>query len=129
MRLAADLVVGNLNEDGYLTATDEELVDGFLQARGPARVEPIPFERGMKPRPPWESQAAGLEAGQNSAAGAAEDIVGERAAALAIITEAREIIHHLDPLGVGARDLRECLLIQISAQRREAELVLNAAKP
>ena len=28
VRLAADLVVGNLNEDGYLTATDEELVDG-----------------------------------------------------------------------------------------------------
>jgi len=52
LRLAADLVVGNLNEDGYLTATDEELVDGLLQARGPARVEPIPFERGMKARLP-----------------------------------------------------------------------------
>jgi RNA polymerase sigma-54 factor len=41
------------------------------------------------------------------------------------VAEAREIIHHLDPLGVGARDLRECLLIQIAAQRREAELVLK----
>ena len=48
VRLAADLVVGNLNEDGYLTASDEELVDGLLQARGPARAEPIPFERGIK---------------------------------------------------------------------------------
>jgi RNA polymerase sigma-54 factor len=34
-------------------------------------------------------------------------------------------VNHLDPLGVGARDLRECLLIQIAAQRREAELVLK----
>ena len=59
VRLAADLVVGNLNEDGYLTATDEELVDGFLQARGPARAEPIPFERGMKARPVWETRPPG----------------------------------------------------------------------
>src|SRR5580698_8382883 len=50
VRLAADLVVGNLNEDGYLTASDEELTDALLQMRGPARAEPIPFERGMKHR-------------------------------------------------------------------------------
>ena len=49
----------------------------------------------------------------------------ERAAALATVVEAREIVNHLDPLGVGARDLRECLLIQIAAQRREAEMVLK----
>ena len=34
VRLAADLVVGNLNEDGYLTASDDELVNGLFQARG-----------------------------------------------------------------------------------------------
>jgi RNA polymerase sigma-54 factor len=38
VRLAADLVVGNLNEDGYLTSTDEELVDAFLETRGPAHA-------------------------------------------------------------------------------------------
>ncbi len=41
--------------------------------------------------------------------------------------EAREIVNHLDPLGVGARDLRECLLIQIAAQRHEAEMVMGRA--
>ena len=39
--------------------------------------------------------------------------------------EALCIIHQLDPLGVGARDLRECLLLQIQAQKREAEFVLR----
>ena len=48
VRAATELVVGNLNEDGYLTATDEELVESLLQFRVPARPEPIPFERGPR---------------------------------------------------------------------------------
>ncbi len=39
-------------------------------------------------------------------------------AASSWLQEAREIVNHLDPVGVGARDLRECLLIQI---KRTAE--------
>ena len=53
--MAADLVVGNLNEDGYLTASDEELVQALIEARVPTRVEPIPFERGVKTRLAWEA--------------------------------------------------------------------------
>ena len=130
VRLAADLIVGNLNEDGYLTATDDELVDGLLEARGPALAEPIPFERGMKPRPAWETHSLGTGLDLAASAGATGDTgeADERAAALATVQEARRIIHHLDPLGVGARDLRECLLIQISAQRREAEIVLKRVR-
>jgi RNA polymerase sigma-54 factor len=133
VRLAADLVVGNLNEDGYLTATDEELAEGLLEARGPVRAEPIPFERGMKSRPGWEVHQPATEGLDIAAAGAAQNPgdelqSDERELALATVREARAIIHHLDPLGVGARDLRECLLIQISAQRREAEIVLKRAQ-
>jgi RNA polymerase sigma-54 factor len=151
VRLAADLVVGNLNEDGYLTADDEELADALLQARAPARAEPIPFERGMKHRlnglreagPVLANSMAELAAGTVDLAAGAVSTNGnghgplaacgervacdERAAAMATVAEAREIINHLDPLGVGARDLRECLLIQIAAQRREAELTLKRA--
>jgi RNA polymerase sigma-54 factor len=134
VRLAADLIVGNLNEDGILTATDEELVDGLLQTRGPARAEPIPFERGMKGRPGWELHSATTGTGVEIAASGVAENAGdagessERTAALAIVKEALAIVHHLDPLGVGARDLRECLLIQIAAQRREAEIVLKRAE-
>ena len=119
VRLAADLIVGNLNEDGYLTATDDELVDGLLQARGPALAEPIPFERGMKGRAAWEMEVAAAEGPSDAV------VPDERALALAVVGEGLKIVHQLDPLGVGARDLRECLLIQIAAQRREAELVLK----
>jgi RNA polymerase sigma-54 factor len=52
---------------------------------------------------------------------------GERAKYMATVQEARAIVHNLDPLGVGARDLRECLLIQITAMRREAEMVRKRA--
>ncbi len=134
---AAELIVGNLNENGYLTATDDELVDAVLQLmQQPVRNEPIPFERGMKPKATWQLELGPQEppksdgpsgtAGEgliDLAAGAAGD--EQRAAALAIVEAAREVVHQLDPLGVGARDLRECLLIQIRAQRREAQIVLR----
>ncbi len=160
VRLAADLVVGNLNQDGYLTASDDELADALLLLRPPARAEPIPFERGMKHRltahthPAMGSAtleiAAAAASGANGAAGspphgisdaassaainrasgdghASPGVCEERAAALAIVVQAREIVNQLDPLGVGARDLRECILIQIKAQRREAEMALTRA--
>ncbi len=37
--------------------------------------------------------------------------------------QGRNLMRQLDPAGVGARDLRECLIWQIEAQRREAELL------
>jgi RNA polymerase sigma-54 factor len=138
VRLAADIVVGNLNEDGYLTATDEELAEALLQMRGPVRPEPIPFERGMK----FKAAGVANPAYSNSShevvelAAAAEtnghrafhpESAEEHAAAMATVVHAREIVNHLDPLGIGARDLRECLLIQIDAQRREAGMALKRA--
>ena len=48
--------------------------------------------------------------------------------ALAAVVQAREIVNYLDPVGVGARDLRECLLIQICAQQREAAIVSEPAQ-
>ena len=133
MRMAADLVVGNLNQDGYLTATDEELVEALLEMLGTARTEPIPFERGLKGRPAWEEHRSAKEAGLDVAAsgsGVAFNVgghFGARAKCLATVQEARTIVHNLDPLGVGARDLRECLLIQITAMHREAEMVRKRA--
>lgn len=61
---AAYSIIGNLNEDGYLTATLEELAQGD-----------------------------GYE--------------------LKTVEEALALVQELDPAGVGARDLRECLLIQL----------------
>jgi RNA polymerase sigma-54 factor len=127
VREAAELVVGNLNENGYLTASDEELVESLMQFRTPARSVPIPFERGTKSKLGYRFDP---DAGES---GSAEEEVAEIAAAadqererlLAVVAEARGVVNHLDPVGVAARDLRECLLIQIKAQQSEAAIVLR----
>jgi RNA polymerase sigma-54 factor len=83
LRACAELIVGNLNEDGYLTATDGELAEGI--AGHPTTNEEV----------------------------------------LALVAEGRALMMQLDPTGVGARDLRECLLWQLEAQRQVAELELG----
>jgi RNA polymerase sigma-54 factor len=132
VQIATDLIVGNLNEDGYLTASDEELVQLLLQMREPQRPDPIPFERGNKGKPAlvWnppeirecvESHGTQTEPVEIAASASDENF----APLMAVIREARTLVNFLDPVGVGARDLRECLLIQICAQQGEAAIVLR----
>src|SRR5271168_5627639 len=87
LRAAAEYVVGNLDEDGYLLAGDEELLAGFV--------------REYEPAPASAPQAA------------AE-----------LLAEAVHLVQNLDPVGVATRSLRECLLVQVEAQRREFHLQL-----
>jgi RNA polymerase sigma-54 factor len=79
LKAAVELIVGNLNEDGYLTASVEELAEAMLDMADGA------------------------------------DTTG-------LVEEARGVVARLDPVGVGARDLRECLLWQLEAQKRDLEL-------
>src|SRR5271163_251015 len=88
LRAAAEYVVGNLDEDGYLLAGDEELLAGFEREYQPARGPSTP--------------------------GAAD-----------LLAEAVQLVQNLDPVGVATRSLRECLLVQIEAQRREFHLQLG----
>src|SRR6204780_3630207 len=67
VRDAADNIIGNLNENGYLTATLEEIADS-----------------GQHP--------------------------------MTEVQEALRIVQSLDPAGVGATDVRECLLLQIESR-------------
>ena len=53
MRAAAELIIGNLDENGYLTASDEEMAHALQaalaeEAKSALRAEPIPFERGLR---------------------------------------------------------------------------------
>ena len=43
-------------------------------------------------------------------------------AAAELLAEAVQLVQNLDPVGVATRSLRECLLVQIEAQRREFQL-------
>ena len=127
VRLAAEMVVGNLDEKGYLTASDEDLVESLVQARVPLRPAPIPFERGTKTRvQPWMESCENLDNGDTTSTESLEiaaEADDEAEGYLQVVQEARRIVSNLDPVGVGARDLRECLLIQISAQQCEAVIV------
>ena len=132
VRAAAELVVGNLNDDGYLTASDEEMVESLLQFNSTARPEPIPFERGAKVKAPYRwiepkqsEDGDGDMRDQPLDLAAAAEHEDERGVLLAAVEEARKVVNFLDPVGVGARNLQECLLIQICAQRGEAALVLH----
>jgi RNA polymerase sigma-54 factor len=88
LRAAAEYVVGNLDEDGYLLAGDEELLAGFVR-----EFEPAP--------------ASGPQA------------------AVDLLAEAVHLVQNLDPVGVATRSLRECLMVQIEAQRREFHLQMS----
>ena len=67
---AAECIIGNLNEDGYLTSTLEEI-----------------------------AEASGAQTAE--------------------VEQALTLVQEFDPLGVAARDLRECLTIQLSSVNAE----------
>jgi len=130
VRAAAELIVGNLDPNGYLTASDDEMAEALTAAfKAARRPEPIPFERAWKNRNGMP-EAGLIESLAAEGAPAPADEVHEPSSvtgfesSLRAVVQARQIIHQLDPLGVGARDLRECLLLQISAQQREAQLAM-----
>lgn len=110
IRDAAEYIIGNLNEDGYMTATDEELLEGYL------REQMLPEQENGHPVQHSEQiQIADIPAPL------LERARGHLASAL-------KVVQHLDPVGVATRDLRECLLVQIEAQQREFELIYARRK-
>ncbi|MGB9103718.1 MAG: RNA polymerase factor sigma-54 [Terriglobales bacterium] len=165
VREAAELIIGNLNEEGYLTASDEELMLAALPPVHAAPPQPAVAESEPEPEPQPESDAllddrtdaaAALEtadalivptmadeAGQvspevSAAVAAAEEQVASPAVAEAAVPveaqagpqlvestgakplftrddlhDALGIVQQMDPVGVGARDVRQCLLAQL----------------
>ena len=93
LEFAADFVIGNLNEDGYLAASDDELLAALLAPQsGSPSAQP-----------------------ESPAASSAEEYNHARQ----LLARAIALVQSLDPAGIAAHDLRECLLLQIHAQQRE----------
>ena len=143
VRAAAELIVGNLDGNGYLTSSDEEMAEALSMAlaaaaRAVKRVEPIPFERGWKGRngnylngghQNGNGSDSGVATGEAPSEGQTERQPGGEAnrfeSSLRAVVQARKIVQQLDPIGVGARDLRECLLLQIATHRKEAMFAIQ----
>lgn len=145
---AAELVIGNLNDEGYLTASEDELLG--IATEEPSENGTAGEEKSaaadMTGHPDSVDEQiaalamAGFEAGEGDESG--EEAAGEAEAERANIAvgveaaprpklvpprtepapvpfsrdalrEAIHILQNLDPIGIAARDLRECLLIQL----------------
>jgi len=136
---AAELVIGNLNDDGYLIATEDELL-GLMEyeqsilempraASAPAPAASLPPAEPAdasigpaEPAPAAEPDAPSTGPLADAAASMAPrpSLVPPRTEPSRVpfsrdaLREAIDIVRQLDPIGVGARDLRECLLAQLN---------------
>ncbi|MGA2371272.1 MAG: RNA polymerase factor sigma-54 [Candidatus Korobacteraceae bacterium] len=168
---AAELVIGNLNEEGYLIATDDELLGlaeeeftGPSQSvtEAPAAETTAPettesrialpvsalspedaqleianasvavAEEELAPAVTVSQQSAEMQPGQSAEMplqNSAPEIrrptlVPPRTAPARVpfsrdaLREAIDLVKQMDPIGVGARDLRECLLAQLHDLKR-----------
>ena len=110
LRLAVELIIGNLDENGYLTASDEELARSLAETLG-----------GVAQGSDGMETAEDLKNQEKS--GVSDRLGGHgRSEILALVEKARAVVARLDPAGVGARDLRECLLTQVQSLRHDLEL-------
>ncbi len=130
LHAAAAFVVGNLDGDGYLGATAEELAAAFeggpdrQAAGGGGAEENVVLESlcaSQDNRAGQDAPAAPPTPGQQPAAPCGESID--------LMRRAIDLVQHLDPAGVGARDLRESLLLQIAAQQEEFEQIYGGPLP
>lgn len=152
IRDAAELIIGNLNEDGYLTASEEELLAALSTIDEPIPVHKKNPPNLSQPTPPlWVADLMEERQGSKdpeafldeiapdqdefNAADQPAEIPAIAAASVPVeypaplrasLQEALRIVRGFDPAGIAARDLRECLLIQLDARSNEAAL-LNAA--
>ena len=154
---AAELVIGNLNEDGYLIASDEELLGLPVQPQEKAQSgeavvseiaaegEPDAFDLAIgQATSPIEGASGIFEIESEISGVAVEEAVAQpveieaaaSASAPGTTTEhkvlefpqpgfsraelhaAIELVRQMDPVGVAARDLRECLLAQLKYQQQ-----------
>jgi RNA polymerase sigma-54 factor len=139
IRAAAELVIGNLNEDGYLTASEDELLGlGKTGAEEPA-VNGANPETAARLEHELAADPSALAA-QNGDASHLQLVVSnehsEQAPAAPAknrftpgpqfschdLREAIDLIRQFDPVGVASRDLRECLLSQLQHLRTTRDL-------
>lgn len=145
VRELAEIIIGNLNEDGYLRATDEELLEAYDPSPEPTVRGADAADRGSASSASTDTddingslstedsdvecsasspQSLSLTISNNIQAAGASKVPSTVALKLVVkprkprptpemLQEALQIVQGLDPVGVAARDLRECLLVQL----------------
>ncbi len=102
-RAALHFLIESLNEDGYLSETLPELARALLQ--GPQAVT---------------QSAEGAENAASTPSEAYEELVHR-------FTVALHLLHSLEPTGVGARNLAECLTLQLQVLQQDPQARASAS--
>jgi RNA polymerase sigma-54 factor len=153
VREAAELVIGNLDDNGYLVSSEDELmaaargeavelrksahdVPAILDEIVPEAAEIDEFDDEFEPEPVLAGTIPTPEVSENGTHGAAVATQSPAKATLLRMPEIKPaaapftveqlhegiaVVQQMDPIGVAARDLRECLMLQL----RELEEQLN----
>ena len=128
---AAELVIGNLNEEGYLTASEDELL-GIVAARDEAgrqsgSTETEVNEDSATLNGDQESSHLELVVSHTPSPEAENSSQNHHLSPVLQFTrddlqQAIRLIQHFDPVGVAARNLRECLMAQLEYLRNTREM-------
>ncbi len=117
VREASELVIGNLDDDGYLTGSEDELL-------GVAAAQAEPEAPAVAPGVP-EGPGAEGKANADATVEHKNNVIpmpGPRAPipglTCEVLREAIALVQGMDPVGVAARDLRDCLLAQLAYQQQ-----------
>jgi RNA polymerase sigma-54 factor len=120
--LLGEEFLGNINEEGYLAASLEEILGSVNQlVAGHVSEEGEEGEDGKDGQGGKDGQDGQVTSSTLPSYYTQSDV-----------EEMLRIFQRLDPAGVGARDLRECLLIQLGEQADTASLtyrLVNEAFP
>jgi RNA polymerase sigma-54 factor len=121
--LLAEEFLGNINEEGYLAASLEEILASVNQLVA-AHVRGESGEEGGEASEAAEAEAQGEIDGE-AATPLPPELPSPPYYSMAEIEEMVGIIQKLDPPGIGARDLRECLLIQLREEKDTESLTFR----
>jgi RNA polymerase sigma-54 factor len=154
-QLLSEEFLGNIKEDGYLAASLEEilaqvneLLEGHAVRRRPTRAEPGVDDEDREDNDAEDGdgqdggtgflsadQAIGAEPREAPEPTVVEPVPDPAPTAPAIpyftlaeVEEMLRVLQRLDPPGVAARDLRECLLIQLEDKKDTDTLTYRLVK-
>ena len=111
-RWIATEIIGNIDDDGLLSCSLDDVADGLNSARETVRDVALAEAEEIEDE---EARATGLE---ELEALFAPHTTEE-------IESVLRVVQSLDPPGVGARDLGECLCIQLAREGREDSLAFQ----
>ena len=113
--LLAEEFLGNINEEGYLAASLEEIL-GSVNELVREHVEGAGAEGGDEEEADGSRAEAPEPPAEEADSAAPADESAPSFYSMGEIEEMLAVLQKLDPPGIGARDLRECLLIQLRDQ-------------